>query len=132
MRAQGSKAEGVRRFLLSPRNASELLRAKIEALSAYRLPVSQTDKQLARASVSGYNRACAAGGCNSAVECLLPKQGVVGSNPITRSTSPYNACFSTTVSAFSGRRSFVNSTSLPSTVRTFTRFARNGPASVMG
>jgi len=26
----------------------------------------------------------------------------------------------------------VNSTSLPSTVRTFTRFARNGPASVMG
>ncbi len=26
------------------------------------------------------------GGCNSAVECLLPKQDVVGSNPITRST----------------------------------------------
>ena len=25
------------------------------------------------------------GGCNSAVECLLPKQDVVGSNPITRS-----------------------------------------------
>ena len=25
------------------------------------------------------------GGCNSAVECLLPKQGAVGSNPITRS-----------------------------------------------
>ena len=24
-------------------------------------------------------------GCNSAVECLLPKQDVVGSNPITRS-----------------------------------------------
>ena len=25
-------------------------------------------------------------GCNSAEECLLPKQGAVGSNPITRST----------------------------------------------
>ena len=25
------------------------------------------------------------GGCNSAEECLLPKQDVVGSNPITRS-----------------------------------------------
>ena len=25
------------------------------------------------------------GGCNSVVECLLPKQKVVGSNPITRS-----------------------------------------------
>ena len=25
-------------------------------------------------------------GCNSGVECLLPKQNVVGSNPITRST----------------------------------------------
>ena len=25
-------------------------------------------------------------GCNSAEECLLPKQDVVGSNPITRST----------------------------------------------
>ncbi len=25
------------------------------------------------------------GGCNSAVECLLPKQGVTGSNPATRS-----------------------------------------------
>ena len=25
------------------------------------------------------------GGCNSAEECLLPKQGAVGSNPITRS-----------------------------------------------
>ena len=27
-------------------------------------------------------------GCNSVVECLLPKQNVVGSNPITRSNSP--------------------------------------------
>ena len=26
-----------------------------------------------------------ASGCNSVVECLLPKQGAVGSNPITRS-----------------------------------------------
>ena len=26
------------------------------------------------------------GGCNSAAEYLLPKQGVVGSNPITRSS----------------------------------------------
>ena len=26
-----------------------------------------------------------ASGCNSGVECLLPKQDVVGSNPITRS-----------------------------------------------
>ena len=26
-----------------------------------------------------------ASGCNSGVECLLPKQNVVGSNPITRS-----------------------------------------------
>ena len=26
------------------------------------------------------------GGCNSAAECLLPKQDVVGSNPITRSS----------------------------------------------
>ena len=27
------------------------------------------------------------GGCNSAEGCLLPKQDVVGSNPITRSTA---------------------------------------------
>jgi transcriptional regulator with XRE-family HTH domain len=27
-------------------------------------------------------------GCNSAVECLLPKQDVTGSNPATRSTNP--------------------------------------------
>ena len=27
------------------------------------------------------------GGCNSGVECLLPKQNVVGSNPITRSST---------------------------------------------
>ena len=26
------------------------------------------------------------GGCNSAVECLLPKQDVAGSNPVTRSS----------------------------------------------
>ena len=26
------------------------------------------------------------GGCNSGGECLLPKQNVVGSNPITRSS----------------------------------------------
>ena len=30
------------------------------------------------------------GGCNSAEECLLPKQDVVGSNPITRSTKLSN------------------------------------------
>ena len=32
----------------------------------------------------GYNKVDFSG-CNSAVECLLPKQDVVGSNPITRS-----------------------------------------------
>ena len=30
------------------------------------------------------------GGCNSAVECLLPKQDVEGSNPFTRSTADIN------------------------------------------
>ena len=29
-------------------------------------------------------------GCNSAEECLLPKQGAVGSNPITRSNTATN------------------------------------------
>ena len=33
------------------------------------------------------------GGCNSAVECLLPKQDVVGSNPITRSTPDTNQSY---------------------------------------
>ena len=30
-------------------------------------------------------------GCNSAEECLLPKQDVVGSNPITRSIAKFSA-----------------------------------------
>ncbi len=42
-----------------------------------------------------------ASGCNSGVECLLPKQDVVGSNPITRSNQsiqavtpkPFYTCF---------------------------------------
>ena len=29
-----------------------------------------------------------ASGCNSAVECMLPKHDVAGSNPVTRSTTP--------------------------------------------
>ena len=33
------------------------------------------------------NTSSPASGCNSGVECLLPKQNVVGSNPITRSTA---------------------------------------------
>ena len=32
-----------------------------------------------------------ASGCNSGVECLLPKQDVVGSNPITRSNRTIQA-----------------------------------------
>ena len=34
------------------------------------------------------------GGCNSAEECLLPKQGAVGSNPITRSSPAINHSYS--------------------------------------
>ena len=35
---------------------------------------------------------CSEGGCNSGVECLLPKQAVVGSNPITRSIDIKSGC----------------------------------------
>ncbi len=41
-------------------------------------------------------------GCNSAVECLLPKQNVVGSSPITRSLSSFTH---TKISCFQKQRS---------------------------
>ncbi len=62
----------------------ESLREKLEALNAYHLLITNTDKQVPSLARNGYNEPLS--GCNSGVECLLPKQNVVGSNPITRSS----------------------------------------------
>ena len=67
----------------------ESLREKLEALNAYHLLITNTDKQVPSLARNGYNEPLS--GCNSGVECLLPKQNVVGSNPITRSNQSVQA-----------------------------------------
>ena len=61
------------------------LRAKAEAIGAYHLLITPPEKQAQEVPSTWYTPG-AAGGRNSAVECLLPKQMVVGSNPIARSS----------------------------------------------
>ncbi len=54
-------------------------------LKGYRMN-GQSGLSLQESFINGKIGVFKMSGCNSAVECLLPKQDVVGSNPITRST----------------------------------------------
>ena len=62
----------------------EALKEKAEALGAYHLLITRTDKHVSQVADTCYTPVVS--GRNSVVECLLPKQKAVGSNPIARSS----------------------------------------------